>query len=79
MVNSEDFLENSVTIQENILDNLVISLNTREERLNCYTTGCEVTETLIGHLPEEVLQKVDFTEGVLAISFQCHMIFYQLN
>jgi len=58
MVNSEDFLENSVTIQENILDNLVISLNTREERLNCYTTGCEVTETLIGHLPEEVLQKV---------------------
>ena len=79
MVNSEDFLENSVRIQENILDNQVISLNTREERLNCNTTGCEVTETLIGHLPEEVLQKVDFTEGMLAISFQCLMISYQLN
>ena len=60
MVNSEDFLENSVTIEDNILDNLVISLDTtRDESLNSYT-GFEVTETLIEHLPEEVLQKVNF-------------------
>jgi len=58
MVNSEDFLENSVTIDESILDNLVINLDTtREESLNYYT-GSEVTETSIQHLPEEVLQKV---------------------
>ena len=60
MVNSEDFLENSVTINESILDNLVINLDTtREESLNYYT-GSEVTETSIQHLPEEVLQKVNF-------------------
>jgi len=59
MVNSEDFLENSVTIEESILDNLVISLDTTtmEESFNSYT-GCAVTETFIEHLPEEVLQKV---------------------
>ena len=60
MVNSQDFLESSVTMQESILDNLVISsLDTRQESLNSYT-GSGVTETFIQHLPEEVLQKVNF-------------------
>ena len=60
MVNSEDFLENSVTIEDSILDNLVISLDTMgDESLNSYT-GSGVTETFIEHLPEEVLQKVNF-------------------
>ena len=59
MVNSEDFLESSVTMQDSILDNLVISLDTREGSLNSYT-GSGVTETFIQHLPEEVLQKVNF-------------------
>ena len=82
MVNSEDFLENSVTIEESILDNLVISLDTMgDESLNSYT-GSGVTETFIEHLPEEVLQKVnffqkvDFTKGALAKMVQCHQIFY---
>jgi len=58
MVNSEDFLESSLTIQESILDNLVISsLDTREGSFISYT-GSGVTETFIQHLPEEVLHKV---------------------
>ena len=60
MVNSQDFLESSVTMQESVLDNLVISsLDTREGSLNSYT-GSGVTETFIQHLPEEVLQLVNF-------------------
>ena len=60
MVNSEDFLESSVAIQESILDNLVMSsFDTREGSLNSYT-GSGVTETFIQHLPEEVLQQVNF-------------------
>merc|ERR1711936_581441 len=63
MVNSEDFLENSVTsIGEDILDNLLISnldtTTTREvEILNC-CTRVAVTENFIENLPEEVLHKV---------------------
>ena len=67
MVNSEDFLENSVTsIGEDILDNLLISsldtTTTREvEILNC-CTGVAVTENFIENLPEEVLHKVDLAK-----------------
>ena len=68
MVNSEDFLESSLTIQESVLDNLLISsLDTREGSLNSYT-GSGVTETFIQHLPEEVLHKVNLinsTNGAL--------------
>ena len=71
MVNSEDFLENSVTIEDSILDNLVISLDTMgDESLNSYR-GCGVTETFIEHLPEEVLQKVNFLQKVNLLRSCC--------
>ena len=72
MVNSEDFLENSVAIEESILDNLVISLDTTtmEESFNSYT-GSGVTETFIEHLPEEVLQKVNFLQKVNLLRSCC--------
>ena len=71
MVNSEDFLENSVTIEESILDNLVISLDTMgDESLDSYT-GSGVTETFIEHLPEEVLQKVNFLQKVNLLRSCC--------
>ena len=71
MVNSEDFLENSVAIEESILDNLVISLDTMgDESLDSYT-GSGVTETFIEHLPEEVLQKVNFLQKVNLLRSCC--------
>ena len=57
MVNFEDFLDNNVPMQDSILDNLIISLDTEVNSTNCYA-GSGVTETFIEHLPEEVLQKV---------------------
>jgi len=44
-------------MQDSILDNLIISLDTEVNSTNCYA-GSGVTETFIEHLPEEVLQKV---------------------
>ena len=62
MVNFEEILDNSsVAVQENILDNLVISSSsttTVVENTNFCDEETQDIENLIGRLPEEVLQKV---------------------
>jgi len=62
MVNSEEILDNGgVAIQENILDNLVISSSsttTVVENTNFCDEETQDIENLISRLPEEVLQKV---------------------
>ena len=62
MVNFEEILDNGgVAVQENILDNLVISSSsttTVVENTNFCEEETEDMENLISRLPEEVLQKV---------------------
>ena len=62
MVNFEEILDNGgVAIQENILDNLVISSSsttTVVENTNFCDEETQDIENLISRLPEEVLQKV---------------------
>ena len=62
MVNFEEILDNGgVSIQENILDNLVISSSyttTVVENTNFCDEETQDIENLISRLPEEVLQKV---------------------
>ena len=63
MVNCEEILDNGgVAVQENILDNLVISSDstttTVVDSLNFCEEETQGIENLISRLPEEVLQKV---------------------
>ena len=63
MVNFEEILDNGgVAVQENILDNLVISSDSTTTTVVENTNFCEEEtqdiENLISRLPEEVLQKV---------------------
>ena len=76
MVNFEEILDNGgVVVQENILDNLVISSSsttTVVENTNFCEEETQDIENLISRLPEEVLQKV----GVHFVSaMQCSFYF----